>query len=230
MQDAQTTWTVAQESRPLIAQDASGSADAPGGGGGSPIAQQFLFAFGVLVLIVVSLRLLRKSQANRAALADRSEDPRERIEQVRQAAGERQSIDTLMADATELTQRLAAQLENKAVRLETLIAEADERLRRLEAGGEGSGRERAQEGDPPAPVTGRRFADQPRSGPPASDRPTRHAPPMEPGADADEGGVPAGHTRVFELADRGLTPIEIAREVNQPTGQVELILALRRRA
>ncbi|HRQ72528.1 MAG TPA: hypothetical protein PLU35_05830 [Phycisphaerales bacterium] len=36
------------------------------------------------------------------------------------------------------------------------------------------------------------------------------------------------HTRVYELADRGLPTVEIAREIDRPTGQVELILALRR--
>lgn len=36
------------------------------------------------------------------------------------------------------------------------------------------------------------------------------------------------HARVYELADRGLPTVEIAREIDRPTGQVELILALRR--
>lgn len=36
------------------------------------------------------------------------------------------------------------------------------------------------------------------------------------------------HARVYELADRGLPPVEIAREIDRPTGQIELILALRR--
>lgn len=35
--------------------------------------------------------------------------------------------------------------------------------------------------------------------------------------------------RVYELADEGLPPVEIARALSQPTGKVELILALRQR-
>ena len=35
--------------------------------------------------------------------------------------------------------------------------------------------------------------------------------------------------RVYELADEGLPPIEIARALQQQTGKVELILALRKR-
>jgi hypothetical protein len=34
--------------------------------------------------------------------------------------------------------------------------------------------------------------------------------------------------RVFSLADEGLSPVQIAREVGRPTGQVELVLNLRR--
>lgn len=36
------------------------------------------------------------------------------------------------------------------------------------------------------------------------------------------------HTKVHALADEGLPIVEIARRVGKPTGQVELILALRR--
>jgi hypothetical protein len=41
-------------------------------------------------------------------------------------------------------------------------------------------------------------------------------------------GLPAAHREVYELADAGLTPVEIAKKVDQPTGQVELILNLRK--
>jgi hypothetical protein len=35
--------------------------------------------------------------------------------------------------------------------------------------------------------------------------------------------------RVYELADEGMPPVEIARALQQQTGKVELILALRQR-
>jgi len=34
--------------------------------------------------------------------------------------------------------------------------------------------------------------------------------------------------RIYELADQGLSPVEIARKLDQPTGQIELVLSLRR--
>ena len=41
-------------------------------------------------------------------------------------------------------------------------------------------------------------------------------------------GVDASHLDVYELADNGHTPVEIAKRLDRPTGQVELILNLRR--
>ena len=38
----------------------------------------------------------------------------------------------------------------------------------------------------------------------------------------------ASHAEVHRLADQGLTPVEIARQIGKPTGTVELILNLRR--
>lgn len=41
-------------------------------------------------------------------------------------------------------------------------------------------------------------------------------------------GLESAHREVYELADAGLTPVEIAKKLDQPTGQVELILNLRK--
>jgi hypothetical protein len=38
------------------------------------------------------------------------------------------------------------------------------------------------------------------------------------------------HERIYALADQGLSPRDIARELGRPTGEIELILALRPQA
>lgn len=105
-----------------------------------------------------------------------------------------------MADAEEVTRRLAAIMENKAARLEVLLERAEKQAEALEAAvrrAEGAGG-------------------------------------VGPGAGGGEAEPPAAlamdpvHRRVYELADRGMRPVEIARELERPTGQVELILSLRR--
>ena len=35
------------------------------------------------------------------------------------------------------------------------------------------------------------------------------------------------HAQVYDLADEGLSPPEIARQLGRPSGEIELILALR---
>jgi hypothetical protein len=93
-----------------------------------------------------------------------------------------------MADARELADLLADRMDRQAQRLERLIAEADDRIRKMERlhSETGSGAARRPDSDPL-------------------------------------------NQQVYDLADSGLPPVEIARQLHQHTGKVELILALRRR-
>ncbi len=112
-----------------------------------------------------------------------------------------------MTDAEELTRRLAAVLDNRAAKIEILIEQADARLAALEAA----------EARAPLPV-------RPREGVRRRGR--------EGSVHAQESPASLAmdplHRKVYDLADQGLTPVDIARKIEKPTGQVELILALRR--
>ena len=105
----------------------------------------------------------------------------------------------LAGDLTELTERLANQLDMKAERVEALIAAADERIRHLE---------RLSLETPGTPD--HRLV-EPRHR-------VRH----------ETFGSDASHKEVYELSDKGYSPVDIARTLERPTGQVELILNLRR--
>ncbi|GJQ28228.1 MAG: hypothetical protein HBSAPP03_01120 [Phycisphaerae bacterium] len=91
-------------------------------------------------------------------------------------------------DLRELTERLAAELDARADRLERLIVQAEERIATLERAAS-----RVVE---------------------VKERPA--------------GAPRAEFAEVYDLADAGVGPIEIARRTGRPTGQVELILNLRR--
>jgi hypothetical protein len=108
----------------------------------------------------------------------------------------REVLRAVMGDAEELAHRLATELDAKAERLERLIAQADDRLRRLDA-----------------PVSA------------SEAKPPRRAPSVVGGED----GRDPLNRRVYTLADEGLPPVAIAQRLDQPTGKVELILALRGR-
>jgi hypothetical protein len=124
------------------------------------------------------------------------------------------TLEQLMVEVQELTRLCAAQMENRAVRLEKLIRDADERLERLERAGGG-----------------------------ATTSPHLHRPQVEvrgggTGALGGRAGAPLMATldgpdpltrQVYRLADDGRSAVEIARELDEQIGKVDLILALRDR-
>ncbi|HHN77636.1 MAG TPA: hypothetical protein ENK11_03040 [Phycisphaerales bacterium] len=61
----------------------------------------------------------------------------------------------------------------------------------------------------------------------AAERPAPTIPRESPGARSIESPAPDEHERIYRLADAGMDAVEIARQTGKPTGQVELILALR---
>jgi hypothetical protein len=103
------------------------------------------------------------------------------------------------SELRQLAEELASMLDAKSQHLESLIARADAQLARLERT---TLAPRATERDAAAIA-------EPKH------RPATPAP-------------NASHAEVHRLADQGLTPVEIARQIGKPTGTVELILNLRR--
>lgn len=106
----------------MLAQDSQGGSAFPG----------ILMALGVLAVGLSVWWSLRK-KLKRGFMKSR-ESSADKIQRVRAAAthGQRERIETYMADAEELTRRLAAILENKAERVEALIDRAEKRIAELE--------------------------------------------------------------------------------------------------
>lgn len=133
------------------------------------------------------------------------------------------ALDAVVRDTEELAQHLARAMDTRAARLETLIREADDRLRRLE---------QARTWSTPALPDGRGGESMgPGRSPSGSHlavRPTAGEPRDRVGS-IENDPADAVQRQIFALADEGLGPVEIARRVNQPTGQIELMLALRGR-
>ncbi len=163
-----------------------------------------LLAAGVLGLVFIFVRKLRK---NRQKQFEMDLPPRERIDRLNSGASNTNDMHAVTARAQESVQTLITQLENKAVRIESLLDRAESRIAELESrfdtasDGLASQREEQNTALPPAIAMSR----------------SPDAPPADP-----------LHARVHALADKGLNPVEIARQVDRPTGQIELILALRR--
>jgi len=169
----------------------------PAEGGGSSFANTLAAALIAVAVFLIVSSLLRRRINAGRSGANETAAPSERIEELREAAAARDTLGTVMAQSEELARRLASMLDAKAMVLERQILDADERIARLE--------ELEQRGVGSAAARG-----------------TETRPAL-----ALEGERDPLKKRIYELADRGMSATDIARETEQPTGQVELILALR---
>lgn len=166
-----------------------------------------LFGAGIAVLVVP---LLVRWLKRRPGVGLAPPSVHARVDALSRLARDRESLETLMKDVRELTRLCAQQLDSRAERIEKLLAQADERIQRLEA---------------PAGV--RREAPLVESKPAV---PSRARPGARTGFSGDTGSEHSQDPlarQVYELADQGRTPVEIAGSLEEHVGKVELILALR---
>lgn len=193
-----------------------------------------LLACGAGLLIFLTVVRMRRRYADTTS---EPQSARERLAGIRKRAAARDEVGTAMAEVEELTRRCAAHLDNKAERLEYLLELAEARIAELEA------RLGKQAADDPAPCPD----DAASSSEPAafafpgaargeSQTPARSSGDrVEAGAADERRPQPVASERImdplmrqiYELADEGATPVEIARKLDEQVGKVELILALR---
>jgi hypothetical protein len=122
-----------------------------------------------------------------------------------QRSVERQ-MQNLLVELSEMARQMNAQVDTRAAKLQELIKHADERIAEL----------KKLEGEPPEPKD---FT------PPSEPAP---APPVEERLPVVE--LDPRHAEIYSLADQGKGAKEIATRLGRPSGEVELILALRRGA
>jgi hypothetical protein len=126
-----------------------------------------------------------------------------------QRSVERQ-MQNLLVELSEMTRQMNAQLDTRAAKLEVLLKQADERIAALQRlNGSSSNGPQATSSEPPVQDLTATYE------PP----PVERAPlPLDP-----------RHEEIYALADQGHGAKEIATRLNRPSGEVELILALRPR-
>jgi hypothetical protein len=115
-----------------------------------------------------------------------------------QRAVERQ-MQNLLVDLSEMARQITSQLDTRAARLQALLDQADQRIAQL---GDSRG-VTPTDTPPPTPTT-----------------PAQEAPPPPLVASPM-------HAEVYALADQGFSAKEIAARLGRPSGEIELILALR---
>lgn len=207
-----------------------------------PLGPSLMFMAGVLLAMIVIMRSLMKSSAKRKHQTRTMGHPSERIDKINdRARGTMEPARQAMVDAEDLTRRMGAVLDNKATKIEILLAEATERIAQLE---EANRLEPKVESVTPAAVEHNPDRESNGICPEALDRARLDQDRVERGS-ADkqpfrfESGMrnmplpesPNPLTfpeQVDELFVQGLDAQAIATKLNRLVGEVELILNLRR--
>ena len=173
-------------SRALAQSEPLGSPESAAGGMSWP--SLLLWAGGVLLALWGASRILPALRARQAQQTHRASV----------AAPDPEDLRALARDLEELADRLALRLDEKAERLERLLARADEQLSALE--------------DSPSPTYSNLGSARTKRAP---------APRL-----VTESGDPSTE-RIYALADSGVGAKDIAQQLDEPIGKVQLILALR---
>lgn len=138
----------------------------------------------------------------------------EQVERSKQYRGVHGDLEKLMVEVEQLAKRFAAQLDAKAVQIEDLVRAADMRIEALQKLMEHKPTDNQDGATRPAdgeiPLTPMKAPPLPSTAP-STDLPTQEL-----------------SRRVCSLSDAGMAPVDIARELAEHVGKIELILSLRK--
>lgn len=193
--------------------------------------QIVMLALAIVMLTMVMLSTRRKIRRN---LRGPEEGVRERYDKLKAERRASRDLEEIMIDLDKLAREVNGKIDTRLAHLEALIRDADQRIETMrnmrddliaqqpassrppksESGSQATASQKNQEG----------AATKPKSAPAIditlgdeTDQPTEIQPPAD-GHDAD----------IYRLADAGMTPIEIAQELGRGTGEIELVLSLRK--
>ncbi|MFG0245501.1 MAG: hypothetical protein ACF8MF_05545 [Phycisphaerales bacterium JB052] len=200
-----------------------------------------ILIIGAMVLLVfLMMRSLRKASQSNRVRANNLGTPSERIAEIRdQAEQSMEPSRKLMVDAEDIARRLGAALDNKAARLELLIEEADAKLDQLnravartDTHGDTPNEQSVQVSPAPNRTIDPALLDRARVEQDIEERQSRVAGRITPAPIPRPEPEPeiSISDQVQALALQGKSSREIATELAQPIGQVELILNLQKRS
>ena len=159
------------------------------------------------VLIIIALMMFSSVRRHRRGGPDPRAYARDQIARLKDQKGIKDDLQQLVVELHDAARRLNAQMDTKSAKLEALITDADERIRRLSR-------------------TGRGESSSGEAGSAASSHGVDVVVDEPLGGELSEEPPDPVHHRVLTLGARGLSSVEIARETGVKPGEVELILAL----
>ena len=178
-----------------------------------PPGSQWIVVCGASLAILYAL--LRSGRRRRGSRDPLAREPTQ-TSLAQQRSVERQ-MQTLLVELAQMAQEITAKLDTRATKLALLIDDADEKAARLQQSIDGCRDAVAALSRPPPPAPVPEPVEVPAL-----------RPAFEPSL-ALPGAVDARHRAIYDLADQGHSPADIARQLDRQLGEIELILALRAR-
>ncbi len=177
-------------------------------------ASQFIMLAGAVLGLTLLMLTTRKRFMARAHAKEPS--IRQRAAGLARETKHRRDLDAVIIELDKLARQIHAQIDTRFAKLEAVIRDADQRIATLK-------RLSIETTSAPTPPSH------------ALDITLDSESPDVDGADPlsasdDSVSAPADHQPILDLADRGLSPHEIAERVRRPIGEIELILSLNRTA
>jgi hypothetical protein len=166
-----------------------------------PATKWFIIALAILTIIYAAVRPLMRKKDPLSKPA-----PLGSLSQQRSVEKQMQNV---LVEMSEMARQITGQLDTRAAKLETLIRDADQRLAAL----------KSAQGSPPSGLT---------PSPAMPGNLPSPAPGGFPAEATEQPMIDPRHALVYALADQGRSCNDIAQELNRPSGEIELILALRR--
>ena len=200
---------------------------------GSPSGfDPFLKSAVWLGLIAVVVWIMLRSTHKRIAKneARKNLTVKQRVAEARQGSVIVDRVTELMSELADMSRQVNGELDTRTAKLEILLDEADRKIAMLQSGlGEGDSYVPSAESSASADSSVD-LADNSR----ADDWPVNSSEVDSPSADSTAEDVAADldspeHQQIRDLAGEGFSAQEIARKVDRPVGEVELILALGRK-
>ncbi|MDQ3440087.1 MAG: hypothetical protein M3478_07025, partial [Planctomycetota bacterium] len=151
-------------------------------------------------------------------MGKRKQDPLGKMSTPGQSMSSQRSVEremsNLLVELSEMARQVTAQLDTRSTKLELLMREADEKIEALRAL-----QSSAPASPPPSTAPVQRQIVTERE---ALMQPLEPSPPPP-----QEQQIDPRHAEIYALADQGRTPVDIASHLGRPSGEIELILALR---
>ncbi len=178
----------------------------------------------VLAIGLTIIYIMARRRKKRDPLMPDVHAPRPTLAAQRQVE---QQMQNLLVDFAEMARQMSGQLDTRAAKLELLLKEADEKLAALQSSLDARR-------DAPMALDATRESFSVDSRPSLTGSPTISGLRIAGASDTVLPGpalaptAESRHSQIYTLADQGQSPNQIARQLNRPSGEIELILALRR--